>query len=151
MNIFKIVTASCLCAFFLGGVLSADTQTLGKRDANKLIKPPKENKIRIDTNRVQNIDELIRKFNKKADFSLAANIAEEYFDIEEYENSLKWTLNANDLDASSEFTWILYAKNQVKLGNRDKAIEMLSIFLNHYKDTPSATQLLEWIRTDDYE
>ncbi|MDR2635609.1 MAG: CDC27 family protein [Campylobacteraceae bacterium] len=115
-----------------------------------IIKPPVENKIFIETNDIQNIEELIKKFESSNNVIFATMICEEYFDRKNYKKSLEWALRANEVDSQNELSWIMFAKSQVKLGKIDDAIRALEIFTNYDKSATSAANLLKNIRSGEY-
>ncbi|MDR0762337.1 MAG: hypothetical protein LBF13_04740 [Campylobacteraceae bacterium] len=116
----------------------------------EIIKPPVENKIIIETNDIQNIEELIKKFEASNNMVFATMISEEYFERKNYKKSLEWALRANEIDSQNELSWIMFAKSQVRLGKIDDAIRALEIYTNYAKDATSAVNLLKNIRSGEY-
>jgi tetratricopeptide (TPR) repeat protein len=116
----------------------------------ELIKPPVENKIIIETNDIQNIEELIKKFENSNNIVFATMVSEEYFDRKNYKKSLEWSLRANEIDSQNELSWIMFAKSQVRLGKIDDAIRALEIYTNYAKDAKSAANLLKNIRSGEF-
>jgi tetratricopeptide (TPR) repeat protein len=147
----KLPIIVAFCVFCAMGVHAEPVPYYGKRDASKLIKPPKEYKIIIDTNKQQTIQQLKNQYNKKRTIDLAQTISEEYFNLNDHKNSLIWALRANDIDPKSEFAWIMYAKNQVRLGDKDKAIRVLEIYIDHFKKADASRTLLEAIKKGEYQ
>jgi tetratricopeptide (TPR) repeat protein len=117
----------------------------------EIIAPPVENKIFIETNDIQNIEELIKKFEASNNIVFATMISEEYFDRKDYKKSLEWALRANELDSQNELSWIMFARNQVKLGKREDAIRALEIYTDYAKDAVSASNLLKNIKSGEYK
>ncbi|MDR0666242.1 MAG: hypothetical protein LBF71_02410 [Campylobacteraceae bacterium] len=116
-----------------------------------IITPPVENKIFIETNDIQNIDELIKKFETSNNIVFATMISEEYFDRKNYKKSLEWALRANEIDPQNELSWIMFARSQVKLGKREDAIRALEIYTDYAKGAASAANLLKNIRSGEYK
>jgi tetratricopeptide (TPR) repeat protein len=116
-----------------------------------IITPPIENKIFIETNDIQNTEELIKKFEASNNIVFATMISEEYFDRKEYRKSLEWALRANEIDPQNELSWIMFARNQVKLGKKEDAIRALEIYTNYTKDAANAINLLKNIRSGEYK
>ncbi|MDR1614001.1 MAG: CDC27 family protein [Campylobacteraceae bacterium] len=117
----------------------------------EIIAPPIENKIFIETNDIQDIEELIKKFEASNNIVFATMISEEYFDRKNYKKSLEWALRANELDSQNELSWIMFARNQVKLGKREDAIRALEIYTDYAKDATSASNLLKNIKSGEYK
>ncbi|MDR2099782.1 MAG: hypothetical protein LBP40_02995 [Campylobacteraceae bacterium] len=118
---------------------------------HSIIAPPVENKIFIETNDISNIEELIKKFEASNNVVFATMISEEYFERKDYKKSLEWALRANELDSQNELSWIMFARNQVKLGKREDAIRALEIYTDYAKDAVSASNLLKNIRSGEYK
>ncbi|MDR1976957.1 MAG: hypothetical protein LBQ18_08220 [Campylobacteraceae bacterium] len=117
----------------------------------ELIAPPVDKKIIIETNDIQNIEELIKKFEASNNIVFATMISEEYFDRKNYRKSLEWALKANEIDSQNELSWIMFAKSQVKLGKRDDAIRALEIYTDYAKSASKASNLLKSIRSGEYK
>jgi tetratricopeptide (TPR) repeat protein len=115
-----------------------------------IITPPVENKIFIETNDISNIEELIKKFEASNNVVFATMISEEYFERKDYKKSLEWALRANEIDSQNELSWIMFARNQVKLGKKEDAIRALEIYTNYAKDAVSASNLLQNIKSGEY-
>jgi len=112
---------------------------------------PKENKIIIETNTIQNIDTLIDKFENTNNIMFANMIADEYFEKKDYKKSLEWALKANEKDPNSETSWIMFAKSQVKLGNKEDAIRALEGFMSYSKNATAVSSLLRRIKNGEYK
>ncbi len=78
------------------------------------------------------LEYLIKRFNEKRDPKLASYISRSYYKKGKYKEALKWSIEANSLDPSNEESWILFAKANVKLGNKEDAIQALKVYLNQY-------------------
>jgi len=75
-------------------------------------------------------------------FKKAMVLANEYYDIGEYQNSIKWCKIAAKIDNENEKVWKLYALNLYKIGNTQKAIEILKTYLK-YRDSQELRYLLQ--------
>lgn len=118
-------------------------------DSNKAeIEEPVKNKILIETNEEQNIVSLQKRYYNTNNIVFATMLSEEYYEIKDYTNSLKWALEANEKDSQSELSWIMFAKSKYRLGAKDEAINALKVFLKH-KKSPSVANLLKQITNDD--
>ncbi|MDR0580104.1 MAG: hypothetical protein LBG21_05830 [Campylobacteraceae bacterium] len=116
-----------------------------------IIEPPEEKKIIIETSNIQNINELIKKFENTNNIIFANMISEEFFDKKDYKKSLKFALKANEIDPKNESSWIMFAKSQVKLGNKQDAIKALEIFTKSSKNSKNAINLLQRIKSGEFK
>lgn len=67
-------------------------------------------------------------FDKTNSYDTAIKIAEYYFNIKDYPNAIKWSLNASKAESNGKQksqSWIIYSKSLYLSGNKDKAIEVL--------------------------
>ncbi|BAF70118.1 tetratricopeptide repeat protein [Nitratiruptor sp. SB155-2] len=72
---------------------------------------------------------LISNFYNAPTYSKALIIAQKFYEQKKYENALKWSLKANELNKKSEKSWILFAKSMYKLGQKEKALQTLQFYL----------------------
>ncbi|MDR3177786.1 MAG: CDC27 family protein [Campylobacteraceae bacterium] len=114
------------------------------------IEPPEEKKIIIETNSIQNINELIKKFENTNNIIFANMISEEFYEKKNYKKSLEFALKANEIDSKNELSWIMFAKSQVKLGKKDDAIKALEVFIKTSKSAQGATNLLQKIKNGEF-
>lgn len=105
--------------------------------------------IKIETKEVNSIQYLKDKFEKTHNSVFALMLSEEYYIVKNYEQSHKWALIANQLDAESEKSWILFAKSKVKLGKKEDAIKALQAYLKHNK-SKAAQSLLNQITLGEF-
>lgn len=109
---------------------------------NKIITPQSSS---ILASKKATIDELIKQYFNRPSFSRAIMISREFFNKEDFKNAAKWAKKANYIDREREEGWILYAKSIDALGQRDKAIKSLEIFLS-FKNSDSARKLLKQLK-----
>ena len=67
-------------------------------------------------------------FDRTNSYDTAIKIAEYYFNIKDYPNAIKWSLNASKAESNGKQksqSWIIYSKSLYLSGNKDKAIEVL--------------------------
>jgi len=62
-------------------------------------------------------------------------LAEEYYLNKNYNESNKWALIANNIDAGNEKSWLWFAKSKYKLGHKDDAILALKAYLKNNKSS----------------
>ncbi|QKG29387.1 transformation system protein [Campylobacter sp. RM16187] len=88
------------------------------------------------------VDELKTKFDKSNSSDLAVLIAKKYYDIEDYKNSEKWALIANELDSDNEESWVIFAKSKYNLGQKYDAVKVLRI----YNDKTNSKEIEDLIK-----
>lgn len=88
------------------------------------------------------VDELKTKFDKSNSSDLAVLIAKKYYDIEDYKNSEKWALIANELDSDNEESWVIFAKSKYNLGQKYDAVKVLRI----YNDKANSKEIEDLIK-----
>ncbi|MFV0481396.1 MAG: hypothetical protein ACK5LP_05375 [Campylobacteraceae bacterium] len=129
------------------------TETVQKTNNAILIKNNQTNidSISIETNNVKSLSTLIDRFEKTNNIVFAIMISEEYYENNNFENSLKWALIANELDSKNEQSWIQFAKSKVKLGRSDEAIHALQVFTQYSKNSNLASALLKNIQNGNFK
>lgn len=94
---------------------------------------PVKNKVFIETQEIDSLHYLKDKFEKTHNIVFSLMLAEEYYMIKNYEESLKWALLSNDIDSSNERSWIWFAKAKNKLGQKEDAIKALKAYLQSHQ------------------
>ena len=89
--------------------------------------------IKIETQEVNSIKYLKERFEKSHNIIYALMLAEEYYLSKNYQDSNKWSIIANTIDADNEKSWILFAKSKLKLGHKQDAISALEAYLKNNK------------------
>jgi len=116
---------------------------------DKAVKESKKNRdiksINILARKRATTDELIKQYFNRPSFSRAIMISKAFFNKKDFENAAKWAKKANSIDREREEGWLLYAKSVDAMGQRDKAIKSLEIFLS-FKSSESAKKLLKQLR-----
>ncbi len=86
-------------------------------------------KIIISSKKIDKLKYFKEQYNKNQKAIYAILISKEYYKIRSYNKSLKWAIIANTIDSSNEESWILFAKDKVKLGQKNDAINALNAYL----------------------
>ncbi len=73
-----------------------------------------------------------RKFNDSRNVKYARFLANYYYDQKQYKKASRWAYTINQLDASLEEGWLLFAKSLYKLGRKQDAVTLLQKYLRHY-------------------
>lgn len=74
----------------------------------------------------------INDFKNTNSYDTAIEIAEYYFSIKDYNNSIKWSLNASEADSKGKTksqSFIVYAKSLYANGNKEQAIDVLNKYI----------------------
>ncbi|TKX31594.1 CDC27 family protein [Campylobacter estrildidarum] len=88
-------------------------------------------KMQIDS-KVFSIAKLKNNFYKNPSYERALILAREYYRIKDYKKSIFWALKANDIDKKTEDSWLIFAKAQIALGNKNQAEKALNVYLDSY-------------------
>ena len=110
----------------------SNTKTSSIKQKQKIlpnIKKPKKAKIIISSKKIDKLKYLKERYNETGRAFYAILISKEYYKKRLYLKSLLWATTANSIDSSSEESWIMFAKNKVKLGKKNDAINALSAYL----------------------
>lgn len=97
---------------------------------NPTIKKNKNLEIKISTTEVDTIKYLKEKFYGTENIVFAIMLCEEYYMQQNYKESIKWALTANEIDSRNDKSWYWFAKNKVKLGEKADAIKAIETFLS---------------------
>ena len=92
-------------------------------------KKPQKTKIIISSKKIDKLKYLKERYNETERAFYAILISKEYYKKRLYLKSLLWATTANSIDSSNEESWIMFAKNKVKLGKKNDAINALSAYL----------------------
>jgi len=98
---------------------------------NKVSKDVKKTSIVVIKEKKVNIKELIQKYKEQPNYEIAMIIAKKYFN-KDLKKSQLWALKANNLDPKREESWLLFADILLKENKKQKAIEILNIYLDTY-------------------
>ena len=100
-----------------------------------------KSKITIETQEINSIKYLIEKFEKTHNIIFALMLAEENYLNKNYNESVKWALMANSIDAENEKSWLWFAKSKMKLSKKDDAIAALQAYLKNNKSSAAQSLL----------
>ena len=148
---------------FLDNIYGKTTKSVKTDNSSKDIKEDsiykKSDKNRTDNNIGSKIIISSRKIDKTGYYKkrfldskkvkYAIELSKIYFVKKEYKKSLRWAIISNGIDSNSEDSWILFAKNKVKLGRGDEAVNALSVYLRVH-DSKKVKRLLSDIKKGLY-
>lgn len=98
-------------------------------------KPPKQ-KLVITSSQItkeQVIEFKKADFRNSKDYATAIEVARYYYDTKDYENSIKWALNASSSNSKGKQkteSWIIYAKSLYLSGKQEQAIAVLDRYIS---------------------
>ncbi len=107
-------------------------------------KREKVENFNMSVKKVTNVKEMIKVYNKEKSYSVAIKIAQIYYGNGNYKKSMFWAKKANMLDHQDEKAWILYAKSEYMQGHKNKAKEILKLYLANATSTNAKALLLKW-------
>ena len=122
--------------------LAKKSKATPQKPAKPQIKSSTKSSDNIIKTKKMTIEQLQKLFILRKSYDLAIKIAQAFYDKGAYTKALEWAKRANKLDRQKEEAWILYAKTLYKLGKKQKAKQLLKVFLD-YKDSQEAKQLLK--------
>ncbi|WP_455756533.1 CDC27 family protein [Sulfurimonas sp.] len=92
----------------------------------------KHNTIDITRQNTQeDIQHVIKRFKKSNNPALSLFVAKKYYELGEYNRAYNYALITNELNNNIEDSWIVFSKSLVKLGKKEKAIEILNKYVNN--------------------
>ena len=95
----------------------------------KKVAPVKKKRVFISSQSVGSLSFIKKKFYATNNISFSLLLSEKFLEKKAYKKALKWALISNEIDESSEQSWILFAKSKVKLGKKQDAINALNMYL----------------------
>lgn len=98
----------------------------------------------MSVKKVTDVTEMIRLYNKEENYNVAIKIAQTYYADGKYKKSMFWAKKANMLNHEDEKAWILYAKSEYMQGHKEKAKNILKLYLDNAVSTNAKSLLLNW-------
>jgi tetratricopeptide (TPR) repeat protein len=90
-------------------------------------------KIEISKSDLRNPYSLKTKFFKTGNISYALRLSEYYYNRKQYESSIRWAIEANEIDRSNYRSWVYFAKSKYRQGKKKDAKTALGYYLKNYK------------------
>ena len=91
------------------------------------------------------INKLIKSFNSSPNYDLALNISKEYLKINDIKNAQKWALKANVMEPERVDSWIQFADILLKQGKKEKARQILRVYIDSYGENEEINRKLRSI------
>lgn len=104
-------------------------------NVSKAEKKPKPKPVIVSQNitKEQVIEIKKADFRRSKDYNTAIEVARFYFDAKDYDNSIRWALNASNVDSRGKQkseSWIIYAKSLYLSGKQEQAIAALNRYIS---------------------
>jgi len=122
-----------------------------KPKPKKVVKPKNANLEVVEINKinleVQKVDlnKLISSFNRSPNYDLALSISKEYLNRGDVKNAQKWALKANAIDPERVDSWIQFADILLKQGKKEKALQILRVYIDSYGENEEINRKLRSI------
>lgn len=100
------------------------------------------NKITIkkqDT--AKDIENILKRFQTNKNPALSLFLAKKYYELGDYKNASNYALITNKMNRDIEDSWLIFTKSLVKLNQKDKAIEILTKYINSTQSNNAAILL----------
>jgi predicted Zn-dependent protease len=82
------------------------------------------------------VKEMIAKFHANPTYDLAMMIANEFYNKNDLKNAKIWAIKANSLNPEDVKSWILFSNILLKKKEKQKAVEILKIYIQTYGNNP---------------
>ena len=114
--------------------------------SDTFVRMKKRERVKLKVQKIENLDTLKARFERYPSYETALRIAKILYERKKYAEAAVWARKANALNRDDEGAWILFAKAEYAMGEKEKAKRILRIFLD-YKSSKTAQALLgEWSR-----
>ncbi len=107
-------------------------------------KLPKKKPLVVSTKKIRTAKEMQVHYEREPHYNLALKISQYYFDNKKYSKASLWAKKANILDKSSDKAWIMYAKSEYARGNKDRAKDILGLYLGNKSSKDAELLLMTW-------
>ncbi len=108
------------------------------------IKREEPKALAITVKKISSVSEMKKYYKKEKKYSLALKIAQTYYDEKDYSQSLLWAKKANLLNRDADGAWILYAKSEYAVGNKERAIKILNLYITNADSNEAKALLITW-------
>nr|WP_321266008.1 CDC27 family protein [uncultured Sulfurimonas sp.] len=117
----------------------------------KIQEPEPKHQLKIQRQNTQeDINHVIKRFNKNNNPALSLFVAKKYYEIGDYHKSYNYALITNEINDNIDASWIIFAKSLVKLNQKNEAISTLKKYIKH-SNSSQARILLEEITSGKFK
>jgi len=124
-----------------------------KKEKKVELKPTTNTTHRINIQRQNtqhDIADIVKRFKTNNNPALSLFVAKKYYELGNYQQAYNYALITNKINKDIEVSWIIFSKSLVKLGEKNKAISILSKYIEQ-SHSSSAQILLDDIRTGKFQ
>ncbi|MEA1918878.1 MAG: hypothetical protein U9N52_03475 [Campylobacterota bacterium] len=100
--------------------------------------------LHVSTKKLVSIEDLSKQYEKEPQYPLALKISQVYYDQKKYSKASAWAKKANMLDKELDSAWIMYAKSEYARGKRDRAKDILRLYLGNKSSKDAEVLLMMW-------
>jgi len=91
------------------------------------------------------LEDLLRRYKDNKNSKIATHIANRYFQEKNFKDAYRYSLEANELDPSSQESWIITAKSLFKMDKKTDAVHILRSYLSAYQSKEIKTLLFKML------
>jgi tetratricopeptide (TPR) repeat protein len=100
--------------------------------------------LTVSTKKLVSIDDLSAQYDKEPQYDLALKISQAYYDDNKFSKASTWAKKANMIDRERDGAWMMYAKSEYARGNKDRAKDILSLYLANKRSKDIEILLMSW-------
>ena len=100
--------------------------------------------LSMSVKQIDSIETMQQLYENEPSYAQALNIARHYYQTQRYSQAALWAKKANILERKRDGAWILYAKAEYAKGNKNRAIEILRLYLANAHSDEGNTLLRSW-------
>jgi len=104
--------------------------------------------MRQDTSK--DIQNILHRFQEDKNPALSLFLAKKYYELGDYKKASNYALITNQLNKEIEGSWLIFAKSLVKMGKKEKAIQLLREYI-HKSHSTNAAILLDNIKSGEFQ
>lgn len=91
----------------------------------------------------KDLENVLKRFQKDKNPALSLFLAKKYYELGDYKNASNYALVTNKMNKDIEDSWLIFTKSLVKLNQKEKAVEILTKYVNSSKSNNAAVLLNE--------
>jgi len=111
------------------------------KKVEKKVSKPKRSGLKVTTNE-KSLEQLLENQAQSKSYSSTIALANYHYSKKEYQETIKWAIEASKKNKSKVRPWIVYAKSKKALGKEDIAKKALTLFLKRHQ-SQEAQELLD--------
>ena len=104
----------------------------------------------IRQNTSKDIQNILHRFQEDKNPALSLFLAKKYYELGDYKKASNYALITNQLNKEIEDSWLIFAKSLVKMGKKEKAIQLLQEYISKSHSTNAAI-LLDNINSGEFQ